>query len=183
MWNTIQGREVLDYAERNQSIYTRILDNIHEENRYHRNVNHSTRAMYRTIVNSTTNTERIMISRYVNRRTTRWGSAINLEQMFNTELHHTLDFESNVTFYTWPNYDNIEVDASGVERPIEFCPITYERFSEGDRLGRINRCGHLFSETALRQWLRQHNTCPICRAVVDEHYSPIQIRGTRIPNT
>jgi hypothetical protein len=46
------------------------------------------------------------------------------------------------------------------------CPITLENLHSGDRVSRINRCGHVFSQTALRHWFRYNNTCPVCRTRV-----------------
>jgi hypothetical protein len=43
------------------------------------------------------------------------------------------------------------------------CPITMESVNEGESVMKINRCGHMFKETALRQWLDAHNRCPLCR--------------------
>ncbi len=46
------------------------------------------------------------------------------------------------------------------------CPITLEEVCIGNRVMRINVCGHVFSQTALRQWFRSNNTCPVCRTEV-----------------
>ena len=46
------------------------------------------------------------------------------------------------------------------------CPITLEDVSIGNPVMRINRCGHVFSQTALRRWFRSNNTCPVCRTEV-----------------
>jgi hypothetical protein len=43
------------------------------------------------------------------------------------------------------------------------CPITLENFQEGEQIGQIIHCGHVFRETALRGWLRRNSACPVCR--------------------
>jgi len=43
------------------------------------------------------------------------------------------------------------------------CPITWDLFEGGQSVIRINRCGHIFGETALRNWFRTHSNCPVCR--------------------
>ena len=51
------------------------------------------------------------------------------------------------------------------------CPITHQEFEIGDRIARINRCGHVFSEQGLRRWLITENSCPMCRSQVDSSYN------------
>lgn len=46
------------------------------------------------------------------------------------------------------------------------CPITLEDIRLGNPVMRINVCGHVFSQTALRRWFRSNNTCPVCRTDV-----------------
>ena len=46
------------------------------------------------------------------------------------------------------------------------CPITLERFSQGDMVKKIRRCGHEFSAGAITQALRLSPLCPLCRATV-----------------
>lgn len=43
------------------------------------------------------------------------------------------------------------------------CPITLEPIVEGEPVMKINRCGHVFKEAALRRWLERHSQCPLCR--------------------
>jgi hypothetical protein len=50
------------------------------------------------------------------------------------------------------------------------CPITLEVIGDGESVMKINRCGHLFKESALRQWLQGHHQCPVCRGNIE----PIQ---------
>jgi hypothetical protein len=46
------------------------------------------------------------------------------------------------------------------------CPITMETFQAGDSVLRINHCGHVFKEGALRTWLARDGRCPVCRGSV-----------------
>lgn len=46
------------------------------------------------------------------------------------------------------------------------CPISWDSFTVGQNVLRINSCGHIFCENALRQWFTNHNVCPVCRTVV-----------------
>lgn len=48
------------------------------------------------------------------------------------------------------------------------CPITWDQFDASHSILSINRCGHVFGETALRSWLQTHSRCPVCRTTVVE---------------
>jgi len=52
------------------------------------------------------------------------------------------------------------VDASSTHRT---CPITLEDFEPGESVIKINVCGHVFREAALRSWFERHRMCPVCR--------------------
>uniref|UniRef100_A0A6C0B6A2 RING-type domain-containing protein n=1 Tax=viral metagenome TaxID=1070528 RepID=A0A6C0B6A2_9ZZZZ len=43
------------------------------------------------------------------------------------------------------------------------CPITLEDFQENESVCQIIHCGHLFRETAIKNWFRQNVRCPVCR--------------------
>ncbi len=43
------------------------------------------------------------------------------------------------------------------------CPISLDAFELGQPVLRINVCGHVFSENALREWCNRHSSCPLCR--------------------
>lgn len=43
------------------------------------------------------------------------------------------------------------------------CPITLEDFQENESVCQIRQCGHLFRETAIKNWFRQNVRCPVCR--------------------
>ena len=43
------------------------------------------------------------------------------------------------------------------------CPISLERFREGDEMCEIIGCGHRFKRQPVLQWLRRNPVCPVCR--------------------
>jgi hypothetical protein len=45
------------------------------------------------------------------------------------------------------------------------CPITWDSFTPGQSVLRINGCGHIFSRDAIIEWFRRRNHCPVCRAL------------------
>ncbi len=66
-------------------------------------------------------------------------------------------------YYTEFTYLPIR-DPSGIDADQNvICPISMEEFREGEQLCRLNRCQHTFKKEPLRRWLRNHNTCPVCR--------------------
>lgn len=83
-----------------------------------------------------------------------------LTPMFDISLNATLS-ENQISSYT--TCYNFSVDASGNDLT---CPITMEQIRDNDAVMRINRCGHLFKESALRTWLARNNRCPVCRSRV-----------------
>ena len=45
------------------------------------------------------------------------------------------------------------------------CPITWDSFTPGQSVLRINGCGHIFSRDAIVEWFRRRNHCPVCRSL------------------
>jgi hypothetical protein len=43
------------------------------------------------------------------------------------------------------------------------CPITLDEFQNGDVVRQIIPCGHIFQESALRNWFTRNVRCPVCR--------------------
>lgn len=58
-------------------------------------------------------------------------------------------------------------EASDAEQ-LPTCPITLGRFSQGDMVKKVRRCGHEFSAGAITQALRTSPLCPLCRADVTQ---------------
>jgi hypothetical protein len=208
MNNRVRQTEVVEYLTNNQQIYLRIVDNLHSEHRYYNRRTNNT-SMYRNIINSLTRSENALVDRYIYQSPIPRSPLYDLNNFFtpplvsrtvNTTPENTppvtttpvttttesiLDISGNVTFTEWPNYESVPVDASGNTVPIERCPITHHEFVEGDSIGRINNCGHVFSERGLRRWLIRNNTCPMCRERVDPSYNSLQVYGTNLmqPNS
>ena len=183
--HTDRQEQIIDYISNNQQIYIRVLDNLYAENRnYNRRVNNQ--FIYRTILNATTHTENTLVERYFENRSIfspRYNNIPNLMSSINNTPNDTqlLDISGNVTFSDWsPAEVAMTVDASGQSIPIERCPITQQEFCWGDSIGRINRCGHVFSERPLRRWLRTNNSCPLCRQTVDPSFNFLEVRGVNL---
>ena len=45
------------------------------------------------------------------------------------------------------------------------CSITREKYENGDDI-MILICGHHFSDLAIRDWLKYHDSCPLCRTLI-----------------
>tara|TARA_R110001599_G_scaffold37549_1_gene116332 strand:+ start:435 stop:1022 length:588 start_codon:yes stop_codon:yes gene_type:complete len=187
MASTIREVHVMDYLITNQELYTRIVDNIHDEHRfYNRRVNNT--SVYRTIANTITRSENALVDRYIYQSPFSRPSVFDINNIFSNPIPSTsvstpvstLDISANVTFSEWPNYESVPVDICGNLVPIERCPISHQEFAEGNPIARINSCGHVFSERGLRRWLLRNNTCPMCRVQVDPSFNFLEVYGTNI---
>ena len=82
-------------------------------------------------------------------------------------LNYTLeDFEnlSNVNVKALIKICTAKLTYSCIAVPLnDTCPITQEEFSSNDQVTIIKNCGHIFKTQAIKDWLKQHQTCPICR--------------------
>ena len=75
------------------------------------------------------------------------------------------DISRNTTIVHWEDI------SSSTDQTI--CPITQENFLNGDRLMRINNCGHLFSHDALFTYFTEFDhRCPICRYNIQTSINP-----------
>ncbi|KAF8012882.1 hypothetical protein BT93_I0906 [Corymbia citriodora subsp. variegata] len=63
---------------------------------------------------------------------------------------------------------NVVVEYRGDERKFDMdeCVICLEDFEEGDQCGVLGRCGHVYHESCIKQWLSRHWHCPLCRRTV-----------------
>jgi hypothetical protein len=86
----------------------------------------------------------------------------SLSSLFDSSLSQLPTAQQINENTTRSNY--VVLDISGNELPT--CPITMETIQIGDPVLRINRCGHLFKEGALRTWLERDGRCPVCRGSV-----------------
>ena len=50
----------------------------------------------------------------------------------------------------------------------DVCPICLDEYHPGERIctSKTMACSHVFHQECMGEWLRDHNTCPICRTVV-----------------
>ena len=64
--------------------------------------------------------------------------------------------------------------ADGADELAEACSICQDDFAEGDKWVQMP-CGHFFHGDCLMPWLKEHNTCPTCRATVDEEPQPAAV--------
>lgn len=68
---------------------------------------------------------------------------------------------TRTTRYRQPTDSESENDDDNI------CPITRTEFCEGDEIMEIRACSHRFKKNALVPWLRNHNTCPVCRISIN----------------
>jgi len=52
------------------------------------------------------------------------------------------------------------------------CPITLERFEDGEEVRQIIFCEHIFKESSLMNWFGRNVRCPLCRYDIRENSSP-----------
>ena len=54
-----------------------------------------------------------------------------------------------------------------INNPIcDTCPISLNLFEENDKVSQIINCGHIFSSLYLKEWLKNHISCPLCRTSI-----------------
>ena len=67
-----------------------------------------------------------------------------------------IDISRNVSTHIWTDISDTTDQT--------ICPITQENFQSNDNIARIDYCGHLFHDEALRTYLNEFDhRCPICR--------------------
>ena len=82
-------------------------------------------------------------------------------------LSYTLeDYEnlSNVNIRALIKVCTAKINYCCIAVPLnDTCPITQDEFSSNDQVTIIKHCGHIFKTHAIKNWLHQHQTCPVCR--------------------
>jgi len=63
------------------------------------------------------------------------------------------------------------------------CPITLDEFQNGDMVRQIIPCGHIFQETALRNWFTRNVRCPVCRYDIRDYVANDDISRNPINRT
>jgi len=53
-----------------------------------------------------------------------------------------------------PGFEHLDVDS---------CPVCLLEFDEGDKISRSRNCMHTFHGHCIYEWLKNHDTCPLCR--------------------
>jgi len=133
--------------------------------------------------NTNTNTRPVNTNtRTVNTNTRTVNTNTRTVQYSTEPIHHTiertaLDLPINFRFLTMnetPNTDSFirrytkrikyEREESNGE---DVCPITRTPFEDGEEILEICVCKHRFRTNAIMSWLRNHDTCPVCRMNID----------------
>ena len=71
---------------------------------------------------------------------------------------------SNINMQALIRSNTIDLYYGNIENPTnDTCAITHEKFSNCDEVTMIKECGHIFSSSAIKKWLIEHQTCPNCR--------------------
>ena len=74
---------------------------------------------------------------------------------------------SGLTEEALNNLPKVTVDENTNLSTVGDCGITLDPFNVGDEVITLS-CGHCYKAEALKGWLRNHNTCPICREQVHQ---------------
>ena len=72
-------------------------------------------------------------------------------------------------------------ELSESQRDYQSCPITHNRFDDESEIALLP-CGHYFDRQACEEWLRNNDSCPLCRdAAVPSNTLPPSLSITLIP--
>jgi Ni/Co efflux regulator RcnB len=85
----------------------------------------------------------------------------------------TIDISRNVSTHIWRDISDTTDQT--------LCPITQEDFQSTDNVARIDYCGHVFHDDALRTYLTEFDhRCPICRYNIRTTYptDPVYMNAT-----
>ena len=105
--------------------------------------------------------------RNINRRSRTFDTFFtrNLEEMINNTLNRVetrrsplsnREITDSTTEMLW---DDISNNSSQI-----MCPISQQNFENGDRILKINTCGHIFKKDCLLNYFSNYNhVCPVCR--------------------
>jgi hypothetical protein len=113
------------------------------------------------------------LTRHANTNATTANAHINATASANTNLQNA--YLLNYTLEDYENLSKVNMKAlveittakiyyCCIAVPMnDTCPITQEEFSSNEEVTIIKNCGHIFKNQAIKNWLIQHQTCPICR--------------------
>jgi hypothetical protein len=102
-----------------------------------------------------------------------FGNAMSNEA-FEAFLHHVLMNESShaglppASEALITNLPRIQITADNYSEHVGECSISQEQFEIGDEIVALP-CGHRYKEEAIIQWLKMHNSCPVCRIPIEDN--------------
>jgi hypothetical protein len=95
---------------------------------------------------------------------------VNLQSLFNNPLRPTGNYNNETTRLTQQDIqrctETIQYRQGNSAMTETRCPIGLTNFQENEEVMRIRRCGHYFNPANLRNWLVNHNNCPVCRRLI-----------------
>jgi len=133
----------------NNNIMTLLLNNYYCYNNYMNTINSNNTNSNNTNTNSNNSTNNTSNSQNA--------------YLLNYSLE---DFEnlSDVNMRTLIKINTAKINYCCIAVPLnDTCPITQEEFTNNDQVTIIKNCGHIFKTHAIKNWLYQHQTCPVCR--------------------
>lgn len=71
---------------------------------------------------------------------------------FTRLTHAQIDAQSRIIIYS----ANVDLDSAS-------CSICAQEWQHGEEVRKLNRCRHYFHKSCVDTWIRDHNTCPLCR--------------------
>lgn len=90
----------------------------------------------------------------------------NIERYYTECMYEVAIDGSGIEIIRYVNENGIDV--RGIRNETNTCPITMDEFQNGEIVCKLNCCGHTFCREPLKRWLRNHDTCPVCRAYVTQ---------------
>ena len=96
----------------------------------------------------------------------------NYSQIINNSIY-VPDLQSPQQMPQLESYVNINISTEEILKDSKYmtynsdieekkCPISLDEFKEGDSLIELP-CKHLFNETNIKSWVKEKQTCPVCR--------------------
>ncbi|MFH4976133.1 hypothetical protein AB6A40_002842 [Gnathostoma spinigerum] len=99
-----------------------------------------------------------------------WGD-LGLDQIVTQLLNQFEGGATPIDESLLPNIPITAVDQKQVDSEAQ-CTTCMEIFKLNEQVAQLN-CQHIFHRDCILPWLRRHNTCPICRQVIDATKWPV----------
>lgn len=90
-----------------------------------------------------------------------------LEEFINSTLDGEDPTHTPVDESTISNLKKVTLSSADTQVLENNCPTCLDDFSVGDEVY-VLKCNHHFHPICLMPWMKEHNTCPICRSVINE---------------